>query len=98
LLLKCGALGKDKEMAIQINNPEVEELAQELIKYTGESVQQAVANALRERLDRVQAKHDPAEALAQELLQIGRDCATLPVLDDRTPEAILGYTADGLPS
>lgn len=85
-------------MTIQINNPEVEKLAQELIHYTGESLQQAVTTALRERLDREKIRRERARDLAQELLQIGKECAALPVLDDRTPEAILGYTEQGLPS
>ena len=35
--------------------------------------------------------------LADELLRIGRECAALPLLDDRSPEAILGYDAFGVP-
>ncbi len=36
-------------------------------------------------------------SLASELLRIGRECAALPVLDSRTPEAILGYNEHGVP-
>ncbi|MBX2999078.1 MAG: type II toxin-antitoxin system VapB family antitoxin [Caldilineaceae bacterium] len=85
-------------MTIQINNPEVEKLAQELINYTGESLQQAVTTALQERLDRERIRRKHARELAQQLLQIGRECAALPILDDRTPEVILGYNEQGLPS
>ena len=37
-------------------------------------------------------------SLASELLRIGRECAALPVLDSRTPEAILGYDERGVPA
>jgi antitoxin VapB len=89
---------KDETMTIQINNPEVEKLAQELINYTGESLQQAVTTALQERLDREKVRRERARDLAQQLLQIGKECAALPVLDNRTSEAILGYNEQGLPS
>ncbi|NUQ37817.1 MAG: DUF104 domain-containing protein [Caldilineales bacterium] len=35
--------------------------------------------------------------LASEMLRIGRECAALPLLDGRTPEAILGYDDIGVP-
>jgi len=40
----------------------------------------------------------PKRSLAAELLEIGRQCAASPLLDDRTPEAILGYDNHGIPS
>ena len=43
-------------MPLTINHPEVDELAQELSRYTGESVPQAVITALRERLAREKTK------------------------------------------
>ena len=36
-------------------------------------------------------------SLASELLRIGRECASLPVLDDRSPDVILGYDHYGVP-
>ncbi len=35
--------------------------------------------------------------LKEELLSIGKYCAALPLLDDRTPEQILGYNDNGMP-
>ena len=81
-----------------INHPEVDELAQELSQYTGESVTQAVINALRERLDREKEKVGETKQLKEELLWIGRECAALPVLDQRSPDEVLGYTDLGVPS
>ncbi len=36
-------------------------------------------------------------ARKEKLLKIARHCASLPVLDDRSPEEILGYDEQGLP-
>ena len=57
-------------MALRIDDPEVDRLAQELAERTGTSVTEVVRAALRERLDRTSAAHtvtDPvvAEAIAR---------------------------------
>ena len=84
-------------MPLTINHPEADKLAHELMSYTGESLTQAVLNALRERLKQEKAKrHVVAKSLKDELLEIGRACAALPVLDDRSSEAILGYNEIGV--
>jgi len=44
-------------MALTINHPDANILAQELISYTGETLIQAVLNALRERIKREKEKH-----------------------------------------
>jgi antitoxin VapB len=78
-------------MALTINHPEANLLIQELTSYTGETLTQAVLNALRERIKTEKEKRKAATSLTNELLQIGKECAALPVLDNRTPEEILGY-------
>ena len=78
-------------MTLTINHPEVDELAHELASYTGETVTQAVVKALRERLEREKEKQSPPLSLKEELLRIGQECAALPLLDQRSPEKILGY-------
>jgi antitoxin VapB len=83
-------------MALSIRNPETERLARELARRTGESITDAITEALRERLRRERAKPRRPHALADELLEIGRRFAALPVLDDRTPDEILGYDEHGL--
>lgn len=82
-------------MALRIDNPQAESLARELANRTGESVAQAVIIALRERLERETRRQQPS--LAEELVRIGQECAALPVVDERTPDEILGYDEDGLP-
>ncbi len=84
-------------MPLTINHPEVTQLAQELVNFTGETVSQAVLIALRERLEREKEKQGQA-LLKKELLQIGQQCAALPILNQRSPEAILGYDQHGVPA
>jgi antitoxin VapB len=68
-----------------IDSPEAERLANELSRYTGETVNQAVISALRERLQRQQLIQQSKRPLSARLLEIGQECASLPVLDNRTP-------------
>ncbi|EDN66769.1 Rv0623-like transcription factor [Beggiatoa sp. PS] len=70
-------------------------MVQELISYTGETLTQAVLNALRERI-KTEKRKGAAISLKDELLQIGKECAALPILDNRTPEEILGYNNNGV--
>jgi antitoxin VapB len=83
-------------MALNIRNPEAEKLATELAKQTGESKTEAVTKALRDRLARVR-RDRTRRRLADELEEIGEHCASLPVLDARRAEEILGYDEVGLP-
>ncbi|RBY84634.1 type II toxin-antitoxin system VapB family antitoxin [Blastococcus sp. TF02A-30] len=63
-------------MALNIKNPEAEELARQLAAATGESVTRAVAVAVRERLERLRSQDAvPADELAARLREIGQDAA-----------------------
>lgn len=84
-------------MSLTINHPDADKLAHELMNYTGETLTQAVLNALRERLKQEKNKRQVPSTLKDELLEIGRTCAALPLLDERSPEAILGYNEIGVP-
>jgi antitoxin VapB len=83
-------------MALNIRNQEAEKLATELATQTGESKTEAVTKALRDRLMRVR-RDRTKRRLADELEEIAEHCASLPVLDSRRPEEILGYDENGLP-
>lgn len=83
-------------MALNIRNREAEQLASELAKRTGETKTEAVIKALRDRLTRVRRERTK-RSLADELEEIARHAASLPVLDDRTPDEILDYDEHGLP-
>ena len=84
-------------MALNIRNPETEALAAELAKLTGENKTQAVAQALRERIERIRAERARPEprSLVDELNEIALRCASRPVLDGRTPDEIIGYNEYG---
>ena len=60
-------------MAMNIKNDKTEKLVRELSELTGESLTTAIAEAVRERLERVRNPRE--EGLAHRLLRIGRDCA-----------------------
>ncbi len=83
-------------MALNIRHAEAERLAAELARQTGETKTEAVTKALRDRLVRVRRERT-GRRLADELEAIAEHCASLPVLDDRRAEEILGYDATGLP-
>lgn len=83
-------------MALSIKNDEVDALARELSRLTGESITEAILVALKERLARQAATID-ARSLEDRIKSIGRSCAALPRLDLRTDEEILGYDDSGLP-
>ena len=83
-------------MALNIRNPEAERLADDLAKLTGETKTEAVIRALRDRLDRLRRERSNRR-LADELDEIVRQVAQLPVRDTRTVEEILGYDEHGRP-
>ena len=60
-------------MSLNIKNNDAHKLARQLTRLTGESMTEAVTEALRERLSRVQDKQ--SGGLSERLLEIGRDCA-----------------------
>ncbi len=84
-------------MALSIKNPEADHLARELAELTGETMTEAILQALKERLRREQGKAYPIP-LHEELQVIRERCAALPVLDEREPDEILGYDVNGIPS
>jgi len=83
-------------MALNIRNPETEGLAEALARLTGETKTQAVTVALRDRLERERRRRS-GRSRYRELDEIARHCASLPVLDARTADQILGYDEHGLP-
>jgi antitoxin VapB len=82
-------------MAFSIKNDEADRLARTLAATTGESLTDAVLVALRERLQREEARR--RFGVADRLRRLAAEAAELPVLDDRPIDEILGYDAAGLP-
>jgi antitoxin VapB len=83
-------------MALSIKHPEADRLARELAERTGESLTDAIINALRERLRREQGI-PRAPRLRDEIRAIRQRCAALPVKDRRSADEILGYDDAGVP-
>ena len=84
-------------MALNIRNPQTEALATELARLTGETKTEAVTRALEDRLERVRRARR-GRSLFDEIDEISRHCAALPLQDARAPDEILGYDENGLPS
>jgi antitoxin VapB len=72
-------------------------LARALAERTGETLTEVVTNALRERFERELRKEQSVERLVEDVTEIGRYCASLPLLDRRWPDEILNYDENGLP-
>ena len=83
-------------MALSIKDPETERLARSLADRTGESLTLATRRALEERLRRV-SNATRKDALLEDLAASRRRWSSLPVLDDRKADDILGYDENGLP-
>ncbi|HUD73585.1 MAG TPA: type II toxin-antitoxin system VapB family antitoxin [Terracidiphilus sp.] len=85
-------------MPLSIKMPEADRLARRLAETTGETISLAVLLAIRERLERVERKREEKQALIADLMAIAHHCASLPVLDTRTEDEIMGWDENGLPS
>ena len=83
-------------MALSIKSIEVERLAREIAKTTGESLTGAIQKALEERLDRLRSQRR-GQILAGQLEEILRRVDRLPVIDSRSADEILGYDEHGIP-
>ena len=82
-------------MAISIKDPETDRLARALAAATGESLTEAIRRALSDRLGREAQRS--RRGIAIEVRRIQERLAKLPVLDQRSPEDIVGYDEHGLP-
>ena len=83
-------------MALNIRNAETERLVAELALLSGRTKTEAVAEAIRDRLERLRRERS-GRSLADELDEIGRRCAKLPVRDGRPANEIMGYDEYGVP-
>jgi antitoxin VapB len=84
-------------MALSIKSIETENLAREIAAKTGESLTGAIQKALEERLDRLN-NNRRSHALAAQIDDILQRVDAMPDLDARTPDEIIGYDENGLPS
>ncbi|MGB6744980.1 MAG: type II toxin-antitoxin system VapB family antitoxin [Terracidiphilus sp.] len=85
-------------MPLSIKSPEADRLARQLADATGETITDAVVGALRERLVRERRRKENRDLLLADIRAIADHCASLPVLDTRTEDEILGYDENGIPA
>lgn len=83
-------------MALSIKDPETEKLARALAQRTGETITVATRRAIEDRLKRL-GSHTRKTALLEDMEAIQRRLASLPILDPRSPDEILGYDENGIP-
>jgi antitoxin VapB len=85
-------------VALNIRDPEVHRLARAVADATGETMTEAVRNALVERLKRVgEVPEAERQRRLAALRELQRRFAELPVEDPRPLEEILAYDENGLP-
>jgi len=86
-------------MNLVIKSDEAERLATRLAQASGESVDQVVVEALREKAER-ELRDVPAgrEGIAARLMALSAVSSAWPDRDTRSAEEILGYDENGLPT
>ncbi len=85
-------------MALHIDDPEADRLARELAERTGEPIDRAVIGSLRKALAMQDHEAEALEKLVADVMEIGRRCAALPVLDTRSADEMIGYDENGAPA
>ena len=81
-------------MGISIKNDKAEKLARQVAAEAGESLTEAIIRSLEERLERLKGRRS-APDLAATLMAISQRCSSLPDLDTRDADEILGYDEKG---
>lgn len=84
-------------MQLNIKDPEAYRLARHLADETGETLTAAVTQSLRERLAGLRRRRERRRARA-DVADIQALVASLPDLDAREADRILGYDEHGLPT
>lgn len=82
-------------MGISIKNPKLEQDIRTLAARTGQSLTDAVATAVREKLSRTNATDEEDSHFTQVLRRIQEDLAQGPRNDELTEDEILGYNEHG---
>jgi len=95
---------KARAMSINIKNKEADRLLAELKRVTGKGASELVLELLRKEHERIarEQKRRPDEAEVERILAATREMQRLwresPVIDPRSPDEILGYDENGLPT
>jgi antitoxin VapB len=84
-------------MALNIKNEETEKLARELARRRGQGITEVLTDVLRREAERERRRlrPDEIEARMRRIDAIVKHFNSLPVLDDRSPDEIIGYNEQG---
>lgn len=85
-------------MALNIKNVETERLARELARLRGQGVTTVLTDVLRREVERERRKprrKEDYEEFSRRIEEIVDRLNRLPVLDDRSPDEIIGYNDQG---
>jgi antitoxin VapB len=85
-------------VALNIKNAETERLARELARRRGQGLTEVVTEALRKEVERERRKpprKQSAEEFHRAIQEIVDEVKRLPILDDRSPDEIIGYNEQG---
>jgi len=82
-------------MAILIKDQETDRMIRMLAERTGESIADAVKQAVRERLKRVPLTEEEIALRKRRLDRLVAEAKKLPTVDDRSADEIVGYNASG---
>jgi len=83
-------------MPLSIKNETTECLARQVADETGESITEAIQRSLEERWERLKTRRR-GRVLTRQIDELLRRVDSLPTLDSRSPDEILGYDEHGLP-
>lgn len=83
-------------MALHITNSEVEQKVRTLAAVTGETMTDAIRNAVEQRLSQVRAANKkPHQETVESVLEFVRSFNLQPINEGLTEDEILGYGPDG---
>ena len=86
-------------MAILIKDQEADQMIRTLAERTGESITDAVKEAVRERLQHVPLNENEIAARKRKLTELYAYFNSLPVINQHlTDDEIVGYDENGLPT
>lgn len=86
-------------MNLVVKNDEAQKLATKLAEASGDSIEEVVTAALREKADRdLHVAPKNRKGIAAQLMAMSAISASWPDKDTRSPEEILGYDENGLPT
>ncbi len=86
-------------MAILIKDQEADQMIRTLAERTGESITDAVKEAVRERLQHVPLNENEIAARKRKLTELYAYFDSLPVINQHlTDDEIVGYDENGLPT